>query len=984
MKFTHLLFLLLITATLQAQKNYDWKQATAAGYTYKYVTNDPMNTRFYTLKNGLTVILSPNKKEPRITTRVAVRAGSNTDPKDHTGLAHYLEHLLFKGTDKFGSLDWATEKPYLDRIDNLYEEYNSTTDVAKRKAIYHVIDSVSGVAAKYAIANEYDKMMASIGSQQSNAHTWVEETVYEENIPANAIDKFLAVQSERFRNPIFRIFHTELEAVYEEKNRTLDNDQWKVQEAMHSLLFPTHNYGQQSTIGTIEHLKNPSLIAIRNYYHKYYVPNNMAVVFAGDFNPDVLIKKIDAAFNYMQPHAVEGYNGPKEEPLKGPIVKEIFGPTSETMRMVYRVGAANTKEAQLADITSSILSNGKAGLFDLNLNKQQKVLSAGAGVRQYKDYGIFVLSANPKQGQTLEQVKDILLEQIGKLKKGEFDESLIKAIVANLKLSEMQAQEDNTYRAVNIVDEFIKDKGEQWNKNVAFLDDAEKLTKKDIVDFANKFFTDEDYAVIYKRKGEDKSIVKVEKPPITPVETNAGKQSDFVKMITKDPLPSIQPVWIDYNKDIQKSKAGIADLLYVPNKENSLFRLHYQFDQGAWNNKVLPIALQYLQFLGTDKYSAEDITKQFYNLAASFNTNAGNEETTITISGLQENFDKAVSLFDHLLHNCKPDETALAALKDRMLKARANNLTNKQFIAQAARNFALYGQNNPFNYVLTNAEIQALKAEDLVALLHSLPNYKHQVLYYGPSSIAKLSSDVTKLHGLPKAWTITPTPVSFKPLKQSANHVLFTDYDAVQSEIYWVKDLGQYDPKQSAKINIYNNYFGGGMGSVVFQTIRESKALAYSTYAVVQSPSKKEDDYTFIGYVGSQADKMNDAITSMNDLLKYLPLTPQNFTNAVLSQKKDIETQRITKDDIIFNYLSAKKRGLSEDIRKSMYNDLNKLTIDDLAAYHRQQFQGQPFTYSVIASEKKINVDDLKKYGEVKKLNVSELFGYDKDAIKAF
>jgi predicted Zn-dependent peptidase len=984
MKFTHLLFLLLITATLQAQKKYEWKQAASAGYTYKYVTNDPTNTRFYTLKNGLTVILSPNKKEPRIATRIAVRAGSNTDPKDHTGLAHYLEHLLFKGTDKFGSLDWTKEKLYLDQIDNLYEQYNSTTDVANRKVIYHVIDSVSGIAAKYAIANEYDKMMASIGSQQSNAHTWVEETVYEENIPSNAVDKFLAVQGERFRNPIFRIFHTELEAVYEEKNRTLDNDQWKIQEAMHSLLFPTHNYGQQTTIGTIEHLKNPSLIAIRNYYHKYYVPNNMAVVFAGDFNPDELVKKIDAAFSYMQPHPVEGYQGPIEQPVQGPIVKEIFGPSSETMRMVYRVGAANTKDAQLADITSSILSNGKAGLFDLNLNKQQKVLSAGAGVRQYKDYGIFVLSANPKQGQTLEQVKDILLEQINKLKKGEFDESLIKAIVANLKLSEIQSQEDNTYRVVNIVDEFIKDKGEEWNKNVSFLDDAEKLTKKDIVDFANKFFTDDDYAVIYKRKGEDKNIVKVDKLPITPVETNAGKQSDFVKSITKDPLPSIQPVWIDYNKDIQKSKAGIADILYVPNKDNSLFRLHYRYDQGAWNNKVLPIALQYLQFLGTDKYSAEDITKQFYNLAASFNANAGNEETTITISGLQENFDKAVNLFDQLLRNCNPDEAALAALKDRMLKARANNLTNKQVIAQAARSYALYGENNPFNYVLTNAEIQALKAEDLVALLHSLPNYKHEVLYYGPAPVTKLSADVLKLHSLPKAWIATPVAVSFKPLKQSSSQVLFTDYDAVQSEIYWIKDLDQYDPKQSAKISVYNNYFGGGMGSVVFQTIRESKALAYSTFAVVQSPVKKDEDYTFIGYVGSQADKMNDAITSMNDLLKDLPLTPQNFTNAILSQKKDIETQRITKDDIIFNYLSAKKRGLKEDIRKSMYNDLSKLTIDDLAAYHRQQFLGQPFIYTVIASEKKINVDDLKKYGEVKKLEVGTLFGYDKNVSKTF
>jgi predicted Zn-dependent peptidase len=977
MKFTHLLFLLLVTATVQAQKKFEWKQATSGGYTYKYVTNDPIKTRFYTLKNGLTVALSPNDKEPRIAVRIPVRAGSNTDPKDHTGLAHYLEHMLFKGTDKFGSLDWAKEKPLLDQIDNLYEQYNSTKDEAKRKAIYRTIDSVSGLAAKYAIANEYDKMMASIGSQATNAHTWVEETVYDENIPSNGLDKLLAVQAERFRNPILRIFHTELEAVYEEKNRSMDNDGWKVQDAMHYLLFPTHNYGQQSTIGTIEHLKNPSLKAIREYYYKYYVPNNMAVVMAGDFNPDEVIKKIDAAFAYMQPKPVEEYKGPIEQPVKGPIVKELFGPSAETMRIVYRVGPAGSREADLAQITASILANGKAGILDLNLNKQQKVLGAGAGVNQYKDYGIFLLLANPKQGQTLEQVKDMLLEEINKLKKGEFDESLIKSIVANYKLGQLQAQENNVSRANEIVDEFIKNKGKDWDKNVAFLDDLGKITKKEVVDFANRFFKDDNYAVIYKRKGEDKSIVKVEKPTITAVETNTGKQSDFVKAITKDPLPSTAPVFVDYDKDIQRTKVSTANLMYVPNKDNSLFRLHYYFDQGSYNNRLLPIALQYLQFLGTDKYTSEEITKQFYNIAASFSANAGNEETTVTISGLQENFDKAVALFEHLLRNSKPDETALASLKDRMLKARANNKANKQAIAAAVRSYAVYGPNNPYNYVLTNEEIKALKAEDLVALLHALPNQKHDILYYGPSPIQKLSTDVAKLHTLPKEWAPTAKAVTFKPLKQTGNQVLFTDYDAVQSEIYWVKDLGQYDAKQAAKIDIYNSYFGGGMGSVVFQTIRESKALAYSTFAVVQSPAKKEDNYTFMGYVGSQADKMNEAITSMNELLNELPRTEASFANAIKSQKKDIETQRITKDAIIFNYLNAKKRGLSEDIRKSVYGELDKLTIADLATYHTEKFKNQPFTYTVIASEKKINIDDLKKYGEVKKLNVDDLFGYE-------
>lgn len=979
MKLKSLFFLWLVighSVAVSAQSKYQWKQATSGGYTYKYVTNDPMGTRFYTLKNGLTVILSPNKKEPRVTVKIAVRTGSNNDPQDHTGLAHYLEHLLFKGTDKYGSLDWSKEKPLLDSIDNLYEVYNHTTDPAKRKEIYKQIDKVSGEASKYSIANEYDKMMASIGSQRTNAHTFVEETIYEEDIPSNAIDKFMAIQAERFRNPIFRIFHTELEAVYEEKNRSLDNDNFKVQDAMFASVFPTHNYGQQSTIGTIEHLKNPSIKAIRDYYYKYYVPNNMAIVMAGDFDPDQLVKTIEKNFGYMKPKPVQEYRSPVEKPIAGPVVKEVFGPSAETMRILYRTGPSNTHEAIMADILGSLLSNGKAGLLDLNLNKQQKVLGAGAGIIQFKDYGVFLVLASPKQGQTLEEVKDLLMGQINALKKGEFDESLLKAIVANSKLSRLQSLDNNNARAVNIADEFIKNRGNKWNTEVAYIEEMSSISKKELVNFANKLFTDNNYVVLYKRKGEDKSIVKVKKPPITPVETNAGKVSPFVKEITSTPLPAIKPVWIDYTKDLQRGKLGNADVLYVQNKDNDLFRLYYRFDMGSWNNKILSYAAQYLQFLGTDKYTSEDISKKFYDLACNFSVNTGNEETTITISGLQENFDKAVALFEELIRNCKPDAAALDGLKNRLSRTRANNKLNKTLISQGLRSYAAYGPQNPFNFVLSDDEIRSLKAEDLTNLLHSLMNYNHKVLYYGPKPLSALTASLQKLHALPQSWTANDQGVKFKRTVQTKNEVLFADYDAVQAEIYWVKNLNVYDPKDEALVNLFNGYFGGGMGSIVFQTIRESKALAYSTFAQVQTPIKKEDTYSIVAYVGSQADKMNEAVAGMNELLDELPKADANFVNARKSLMKDVETDRITKDAIITSYLNAARKGVNYDLRKVNYEKYSNITLNDLYKFHHDVLSKKPYTYVVVASEKRINLDDLKKYGEVKKLTLQDIFGY--------
>ena len=341
LRLTFILFATLLCFAASAQKKFEWKDATTAGYPYRYVTNDPMKTRFYTLKNGLTVILTRNNKVPRIKTLIAVRAGSNSDPKDHTGLAHYLEHLLFKGTYLYGSLDSTKEKGYLDQINTLYDQYNQTTDAEQRKAIYKNIDSISGVAAKYAIPGEYDKMMTSMGAQGTNAHTAVEETVYEEDIPSNAVDKFLALQSERFRNPVFRLFHTELEAVYEEKNRTLDNDINKVWENMLATMFPNHNYGQQSTIGTVEHLKNPSIKAIRDFYNKNYVASNMAVIMAGDLNPDEVVKKVDKAFAYMPKVNVDEYKGPEESAITAPVMKEVTGPDAEYVQMGFRLPGAN-------------------------------------------------------------------------------------------------------------------------------------------------------------------------------------------------------------------------------------------------------------------------------------------------------------------------------------------------------------------------------------------------------------------------------------------------------------------------------------------------------------------------------------------------------------------------------------------------------------------------------------------------------------------
>lgn len=973
--FKQLFIVLLLAAPVcvSAQTGYAWKEATSGGFTYKYVTNDPAKARFYTLKNGLTVILSPTNKDPRIQCYIATKAGSKTDPATNTGLAHYLEHMLFKGTDKFGSLDWAKEKPELDKIDALYEEYNKTTDVEKRKAIYHRIDSISGVASKFAIANEYDKMMSSMGAQGTNAFTSFEQTVYTDDVPANAIDKYLAVQGERFRNPILRIFHTELEAVYEEKNRGLDNDGRKVFEKLFAELFKKHNYGLQTTIGTIGHLKNPSLIEIRKYFNKYYVPNNMGVIMSGDFNPDEMIKKVDATFAYMQNKPFAKYTFEPEQPITSPLSAEVVGPDAENVTIGFRLPGNKSKDILLADLVGQILTNGKAGLMDLNLVKKQKLLSASASAFTLIDYGVLFMQGRPTQGQSLEDVKALMLGEIDNLKKGNFDDNLITSIVNNQKKNKILATESYSSRADDLMNAFTNEL--DWREQAAYTDLLSKLTKKEIVDFANKYFGD-NYVCILKRKGEDKNIVKVEKPPITPVETNRDAQSDFVKQVNNMPASPVKPVWIDYNKDLQKAKLGPAEVLYVQNKNNSIFRLRYRFDMGTWNNKKLGLAAQYLQFLSTDKMSAEDITKAFYQIACSFTVSASAEFTTVTIEGLQDNFTKAVTLFEDVLKNCKTDEAALKSLKARITKTRTDAKANKGAIMNGLVSYARFGNKNPFNYVLSDEELKSITPDELVSTLHDLNNYSHKILYYGPQPLAQLTAGLKTIHNIPATFKAAGDKMKFSTAQQTKNQILFADYNMVQSEIRWVRNTATYSADKEPVIDIFNNYFGGGMGALVFQTIRESKALAYSTFAFYAKPDKKEDPFYTLAYVGCQADKFNESIIAMNELLNDLPNVEENIKFAKAGIKKDIETERITQDGIIFNYLTAQQKGLSDDIRKSTYAGVDKIGYNELKKFHSEYIANKPYTYCIVASEKKLSNDDMSKYGEVKKLSLDEIFGY--------
>lgn len=976
MKQVITLLFLFIVGYLQAQYRTVQKTSPDGQYTYSIVEGDPTQTRFYTLKNGLKVILHENRNEPKIMSLITTRAGGKNDPSDNTGLAHYLEHLMFKGTKQLGSMDYAQEKVYLDQIEDLYEKHKMTTHEEDRKNIYKQIDSISTLASKIAIPNEYDKSMAVVGSNMTNAFTSLEITAYMENVPSNNLEKYLQVQDDRFTNPVFRLFHTELETVYEEKNISLDNGSRKVFEGMFSGLFQNHPYGTQTILGSVEHLKNPSIKTIRNFYNTYYVPNNMAVILAGDIQPDETIVMVDKYFGDWVPGEIPQFTFEPEKPISQSKELTVVSPDEESVAIGFRMPHTNSEEALLAELTSSILYNDKSGLIDKNLVKAQKVLEAYGFTYLLTDYGMIYFGGKALENQSLAQVKDLILEQINHLKSGNFDEDLIQATVNNQLVDKLREQENPMSMAFTLNDLFGS--GTSWEEYLKRSEKMSQISKKDVVQFANKWFGD-NHMTVYKLTGQDTTVQKVQKPAITSLEINRAAQSDFLKQLAETPNPPLKPVFLDYEKDINfGSIHKDVALWHVPNKNNRLFNFYFVFDMGSFNIPKLPYAIEYLKLIGSQSKTNEQINKELYTLAASFNIFASEEQVYISLSGLEDNREKTLSIIEELMRYPKPDQEALNKMIESKIKERNDNTLNKRLIfGRALSNYADYGSNNPFNDVLSNEDLKSLKAEELTDLLKSLFGYKHNVYYYGPKSADDLAVELKKTHHLPAQLKDYPAAKKYEHATTDENTIYFVNYDMVQTEIALQRWDEKYDVAKTPMVSAFNEYYGGGMSSVVFQEIREAKALAYSTYGFFSTPSKSEDRYKAGFYVGTQADKLAMAFDAMKDLIENMPESEKNWEINKASIKQNIEANRITKTGILFNYQSALKRGISHDVRRDIYNSIDNITLNDVKSFHGEHMKDKNWNMRVIGDKNKLNMDDLARYGKVVELSLKDVFGYE-------
>lgn len=946
-------------------------------FSYRTVEGDPLKTRIYTLDNGLTVYLSQNKEKPEIQTFIAVRAGGQNDPLESTGLAHYQEHIMFKGTKSYGTTSYEKELPNLNAIDSLYEVYGATTDPEARKAIYHLIDSFSYENSKIAVANEFDKLMNAIGATGVNAFTSNEMTCYHEIIPAGELTRWAMIESDRFQNLVVRGFHTELETVYEEFNMYSTMDQDKVMLAINQMLFPDIPYRQHSVIGTPEDLKNPSLKNIKKFYQTYYRPNNVAICLAGDFDYDHAIAVINEYFGDWQAQDVPAFEQPEQADLAAPKDSVVYGKESPEVWLAWKLPNVRQEDYTALEMLSAVMKNGKCGLLDLDIEQKQAMLSVDDYLEGGNDFSTYYLIGAPKEKQSLKEVRQLLLAEVEKLKKGDFSEDLLKAIIRNEKRNELIGQQNNLNRVYTMMMSFIY--GIPYEDVVGDLKKKESLTKEDIVRVANTYLKDNFACVLKEHSDKDTNPAKVDKPAITPIEMNRDAQSDFCTKLLQMESEKLQPQFLDFDKDLSRSVLpNGVELLYRQNTENELSQLNFVIGKGTDQDPVLDYSTDLLGYLGTINLSAEEYQAKLYSLAAEAWTYAGNDEVETGVYGLQETLADALQLLEEQLLTAEPDEDILKELINDNIKAHNDAKSDQRQNFARLREYGTVGAAAVQQRTLTPKQLKQLQAADVLNRLRALIPAIERVEYFGPISEAEVKALLGNSKLLAQADASARKEAQrIKNLEVKESEVMIAPYDANNIFLMGYANWGEiYSPKDEAIINLFNEYFDGSMGSIVFQEMREARALCYSAAAHYMTPSHKGDANVFFTFILSQNDKLKDCVEAFESICNELPISQPAFDNAKTALLKRIEKQRYVRMAPITYFVRYREKGWDHDYWEDIYREAQNLTLDDVVAFQKEHVANRTYRYLILGNEKELDMEYLQTRGKINKLTTKDIFVY--------
>ncbi|PIQ28335.1 hypothetical protein COW36_04125 [bacterium (Candidatus Blackallbacteria) CG17_big_fil_post_rev_8_21_14_2_50_48_46] len=935
-----------------------------------------MQVEQFVLPNGLKVYLNRKTDKPRFYAQVVINAGSKQDPSDATGIAHYLEHMLFKGSDELGTQNFAKEKVLLDKITELYEKHFQSKDEKQRQDILKQINQLTIEASQYAIPGELDSLYSRLGAEGLNAYTSNEETVYLVDMPSNRIEQWAKVESERFKDPVFRLFQSELETVYEEKNISMDDKDDILWEAVAEKLYKKHPYGQQTTLGTVEHLKNPSLKKMYAFYHRYYVPNNMALVITGDIDLAATRKLIEKYFGTWKSAAVAPFQVPSETPIKGREQIDVNYKGEEKVMLAFRTVPYGHPDKDALAMVDMLLDSGDFGLIKLNLVQTQKLRAAGSSPWMNRDYGSEHLYAVPREGQSLEEAEKMLLEQLELLKQGHFDEKQMTGVALDFEMAQKRRLQTNQGRASLMTESFLK--GQSLADLMKAPQRMRQLTKQQVMEVARRYFG-KDYVVGY-RHDQEYSFPKIQKPQLGKMKLSPNQRSAFVTAVEAVKPAPIQPRWVDYSRDFKISSFAPGVLFYTAqNPFNDLFQLSFSYDYGDKHQPGFCQVMDELNFAGAGSLKAPEIARRFFEMGVKASFSCGDYGFSMNLTGLDEKLEEAVKLGEQVLWNAQLDPQHFQAKLENLIADRADQKKDPKVLRQALRNYVRFAERSGYLDRMSEAELKQLSVQRYPFFRDQLRKQNFKLFYLGQLPREQVERVLHQHHQPQQIQVPLLNPRQAPELKLEARHkqpvkIYFLNNPSVQSQIDLIIPGGMVKPEEMLMTSFYNEYMDGGMGAVMFQEVRESRALAYSTWSYFLHGNRLGDQDQMLGYIGTQADKSVEALKLFIELIKNPPQSASHFERAYRALENRYRTEVIDYTTVLGRFQYWSDLGLDKDPRPEEFARLSKVKLEDLFSFVKTKIASQPLTFTLVGDKSKIDMAALQKLAEIEEVQVSQIF----------
>ncbi|UJP66761.1 M16 family metallopeptidase [Mongoliitalea daihaiensis] len=926
----------------------------------------------YQLPNGLTIYLHEDKTRPEVLGAVVVNGGAIWDPADATGMAHYLEHMLFKGTTEIGTVDFEQESIHLAKIDSLYEELGKTRSEELRKAIQLQINEQNLLASEFAVANEFDRLINSIGGKGLNAFTSHDMVMYYNTFPPHQLEKWSEIYSHRFMNPVFRMFQSELETVYEEKNMYMDDQTYKLIESFDRAFYKNHPYGQRDILGEIEHLKNPSLKRMYEYYQTYYVPSNMALIISGDIEIEQIKSILEEKFGRWEAKDKPARERIAEADFKGKeVIKGRYTPIKVGIAGFRTVPSGHPDEAALTVINELLSNSNQTGLWD-KLTMDNKLLAAEMEADIQVEHGRTLVIFVPKiVGQSLKKAENLMMAELEKLKAGKFDEQLLDDIKLNYNKRHQLNLESNFQKAYYMAEAFISDRS--WEDVLAINEQIQNITKEQVVAMANTYFG-ENRLVLYSRTGFPKKN-KLPKPPFTPVSPK-GTESEYAKAFKAIPELPLNPSFINLQEAVQVSKLKErVELYHSPNPINSIFSFTLNIQRGDLQDNQLEYLASMLNSAGTATKSRDEFKSALARLGTSLSIYSNDIQFIVSMQGVEENFQASIVLLQELLSKPVFSELGKKSFLSGVRFERRMEGKDLDAKSDIISDYLIYGENSPYLTRMSIKEIKDLPFSALQESLKTLLETESLITYVGNTP----HQEVEQLLQNSLGSILSGTHAKKMEERAFANHAkptvfFMNDKKAIQTQIYFLSNTNlPFSQENQYAINAFNEYFGNSMSGLVFQEIREFRSLAYATGARLSNGTIRGRNAHIIGFVGCQADKSVEAMTVFRDLLQDLPKKEERLPEI---QKSLVQSVAFSKPyfrsmpQTIYNW---KLLGFNEDPNKQFYERYQDISFNDIDKAYKTYVAGNPLNFSIAGNKKSMDLKAYEAFGEVVEMSLKQV-----------